>query len=300
MKNIFIIILFTISFLCKFSLAQSQKDTVLNKNKLLAFSAVTFVSYTGTMVGLNQLWYKNYAHSDFHFFDDSEEWLQMDKFGHTFSSYYLSNILSKGFTWSGMKRNNSVILGSGVAFLAMTSIEVFDGFSTKWGASWTDGAANLGGGILYAGQELLWKKQIVRLKFSFHQTGWAKYRTDALGENFPQQILKDYNGQTYWLSGNIHSLTGIEKMPKWLNIAVGYSGEVMLGGNNNDDVNKEFNISLPDRYRQYYFSLDADLSKIKVKSRFLKSIFKAVNCIKIPFPALVLEKQKLGFKPLYF
>ena len=26
-----------------------------------------------------------------------------------------------------------------------------------------------------------------------------------LGENFLEQILKDYNGQTYWLSANIHS-----------------------------------------------------------------------------------------------
>jgi hypothetical protein len=34
---------------------------------------------TGALVGLNQLWYADYARSDFHFINDNAEWLQMDK-----------------------------------------------------------------------------------------------------------------------------------------------------------------------------------------------------------------------------
>lgn len=302
MKKLHLTIVIYLLFSCtffQFSLAQSKQDSTFNKKKFLLVSGSNLVVYSGTMLMLNQLWYSKYAHSSFHFFDDSKEWLQMDKAGHGFSSYYLSSIFINEFSWSGMKRNNSVLWGSGIAFAAMTSIEVFDGFSSKWGASWTDAAANLGGCVLYSGQELLWKKQIARIKFSYHSTQWPKYRPDALGENELQSILKDYNGQTYWLSLNLHSISGIKQIPAWLNIAFGYSGEAMCGANNNDNVTGNYPPA-PNRFRQYYFSLDADLSSIKTKSKILKSVFRAINCIKIPFPALQFENQKFALKPMYF
>ncbi|MBI5538565.1 MAG: DUF2279 domain-containing protein [Bacteroidia bacterium] len=264
------------------------------------FSGVTAVTYTGTMLMLNELWYKNYSHSSFHFFNDSKEWLQMDKSGHAYSTYYLSSALISGFEWSGFRHNKSVVIGSGIAFIAMSGIEVFDGYSSKWGASLSDLSANFGGSVLYASQELLFKKQICRLKFSYHPTNWPVYRPDALGENDFQSVIKDYNGQTYWLSCNLKSITGINKMPGWLNISLGYSGESMLGGNDNNDITIEAVIPPPDRYCQYYLSLDADLTQIKVKSKVLKSVFKALNCLKVPFPALVYEQNKLKFSSLYF
>jgi len=299
-KTIILNALLLISILCNSLFTFSQNDTVLNKKRFFLFSGITATTYIGTMLILNELWYKNYSHSSFHFFDDSQEWLQMDKAGHVFSSYYLSSILIKGFNWSKMNHNKSVILGTGVSFVAMMSIEVFDGFSSKWGASWTDAAANISGNLLYAGQELLWKKQICRLKFSYHPTDWTHYRPDALGKTDLQSVLKDYNGQTYWLSCNMRSISGIKKIPGWLNIAFGYGGEAMLGGKNNFESTYNFEPPFPVRYRQYYFSLDADLTRIKVKSKLLRSIFKAVNCLKIPFPALVLEQKHFGVKSVYF
>ncbi len=280
--------------------SQNISDSIHSKRFYL-FTGATLTGYSATMFSLNQLWYKNYSHSSFHFFDDSGEWLQMDKAGHGFSSYYLSNMLSKGFSWTGMNRKSSVLWGTGIAFVAMSSIEIFDGYSSKWGASWTDVSANLCGGLLFASQELAFKKQVFRLKFSFHPSGWATYRPDALGDNVIQQIVKDYNGQTYWLSGNMKSITGFKGIPAWLNISIGYSGEEMLGGNDNLDVSWEFaQGQTPVRYRQYYLSLDADLTRLKVKNRLVKGLLSIFNSIKIPFPALVYEKNKLKINPLYF
>jgi hypothetical protein len=57
----------------------------------------------------------------------------------------------------------------------------------------------------------------------------------------------------------------------------------------------------PARYRQFYLSMDVDLTRIKTKSKVLKGIFSVVNFIKIPFPAL--EYNSLGqvkFHFLYF
>ena len=37
-----------------------------------------------TLLGLNELWYADYQRSKFHTINDNNEWLQMDKLGHTF------------------------------------------------------------------------------------------------------------------------------------------------------------------------------------------------------------------------
>ena len=39
-------------------------------------------------------------------------------------------------------------------------------------------------------------------------------------------------------------------------------------------------------YRQFYLSLDVDLTKIETKSHFLKTLFSVFNTIKIPAPTL--------------
>jgi hypothetical protein len=85
----------------------------------------------------------------------------------------------------------------------------------------------------------------------------------------------------------MHSFTPKSKVPKWLNVAVGYGAEGMITG---DDafVNTIF---LPEsqRYRQFYLSLDVDLTKIETKSHFLKTILTICNTIKIPAPTFEIK-----------
>ena len=52
-----------------------------------------------------------------------------------------------------------------------------------------------------------------------------------------QQVLKDYNGQTYWLSANIWSFNKESNFPRWLNVAFGYGADGMLYGENNPTNN---------------------------------------------------------------
>jgi len=248
------------------------------------------------MYGLYNLWYTEYPKSKFHFFDDSGEWLQMDKFGHAYSSYYLSSLVSGGLKWSGLKKNKAVLIGATASFATMTSIEVFDGFSTEWGASITDMVANFSGSALFACQELFFEKQIFRLKFSYYPTTYPSYSPNLLGKNNTEQILKDYNGQTYWLSANLKDITKQKFLPNWLNVAVGYSASGMIRGNVND-FSGIYNFK---RYRQYYFSLDADLSKIKTKNKILRSVLRTFNCLKIPFPAINFQQNKFKLKGFYF
>lgn len=262
------------------------------------------ILYSSSMVGLNYLWYKDYEHSSFHFFDDSKEWLQVDKAGHFYTSYYFNKILSSGFKWSGVKDENAVLFGSGMSFVFISTIEVFDGFSEKWGASWSDMAANTGGIILYSIQEKVWNEQRLVPKFSFSQSRYAQYRPDALGNNFIENLIKDYNGQTYWLSCNINSFAKIDGFPDWLNIAFGYGADGMLGGmdNNIDNYDNcgDNLIYYVKRNRQYYFSLDIDLTKIKTKRKGLKFCFEMLNSLKIPFSAIEINQNSTRFHPLFF
>ena len=266
-----------------------KPSDTLNKNRLKTVILSETILGSVTLVGLNQVWYADYPKSDFHFINDNAEWLQMDKAGHVFSSYHLGSFGAKALKWSGCNRKSQLLYGATLGLAFLTIVEVFDGYSAEWGASWGDVAANVSGTALFVSQELLWKEQRIVPKFSFHTTPYASARPNILGNSISEQILKDYNGQTYWLSANIYSFAKSSKIPKWLNLAIGYGADGMITGND-ALVNTIF---LPEskRYRQFYLSLDVDLTKIKTKSHFVKTILTIFNTIKIPAPTFEIREN---------
>lgn len=281
--------LFFFLFVSVFSQAQSdinnflKPSDTLNKPRRTGVYIGESVALSATLIGLNQLWYKDYPKSSFHFINDNKQWLQMDKLGHMYSTYHLGRVGSEMLQWSGASKKEQLIYGSTLGLGFLTVVEVFDGFSQEWGASSGDIIANVSGTALYVSQELLWKEQRITPKFSFHQTKFSSQRSETLGTSLNEQILKDYNGQTYWLSFNIHSFTKDKFVPKWLNLAIGYGGEGMLYGKDAEAIE---NGIIQNSYRQFYLSLDVDLMKITTKSHFLKTIFSVFNTIKIPAPTL--------------
>lgn len=293
----FWIIPYTIYSQSKFESFLTPSDT-LNKSRRNAVVITEASLATLTLVGLDQLWYNDFERSKFRTINDNSEWLQMDKLGHVMTAYYVGNLGAEVLNWSGVRKKDQLIYGSTLGFAFLTAVEVFDGFSQEWGFSWGDMAANAAGTGLFVGQELLWDEQRIIMKYSFHQTRFAEQRPDKLGENLLQEMLKDYNGQTYWLSANMQSFFKTSKLPKWLNLAVGYGADGMLTGNNEPD-----SILFPNqnRIRQYYLSLDVDLTRIQTNSRFLKTVFQIFNFIKIPAPTLELNSAgKLKLHTVYF
>lgn len=253
----------------------------------------------GTLLALSEAWYKDHKKSDFHLYNDNIEWLQMDKAGHAFSAYQLSRASSELLQWSGVTKKQSVLYGSASAIAFLSFVEVLDGFSSEWGFSYGDMIANFSGSIFYATQEFLWDEQRIFIKYSFHTTPYASRRPNVLGNTLQEQILKDYNGQTYWLSFNIHSFFKESKIPKWINIALGYGAEGMITGQE-ELVNMIF-LPEKERYRQYYISLDIDLTKIKTQSHFLSTLFSVINTIKIPAPTFEFTSNgKSKFHLIYF
>lgn len=282
--------------------SQSKFNSVLKPSDSLNISRRNTVVITqtalasATLIGLNQLWYADYPRANFKTLNDSGEWLQMDKMGHVFSSYQLGRLGANNLNWAGVGKKDQLLYGATLGFGFLTIVEIMDGFSEEWGFSWTDMAANASGTGLYVGQELLWNEQRMVLKYSFHRTQYAKQRPNKLGNGFSEEFLKDYNGQTYWLSANINSFLKTDTIPNWLNVAFGYGAEGMLTGEANDPLFLNQN-----RRRQFYLSLDVDLTRIKTNSNVLKTIFDVFNVIKVPFPALELNnKGHVKWHYIYF
>ncbi len=283
------------------TLLTDSTATVVNKKRLTILLAGGTAVYSGTMFGLYQLWYKNYPQSSFHFINDNNEWLQLDKCGHATTAYYLGMVGYESFRWAGVDKRKSAWYGGSLGFVYLTVIEILDGFSAEWGASGGDLLANTFGSASFISQQLIWDEQRLQIKWSVHLTDYAQYHPDLLGSTFLERAIKDYNGETFWISGNIHSFLNKEsRFPKWLNVAAGYGGEGMTGaGSNPLEID---GVPLPyfERYRQFYFAPDIDLSKIKTQSQTLNLLLKYLGIFKFPLPTLEFSKKGVKFHPLYF
>lgn len=251
-------------------------------------------AYTISLVALNQLWYADYPKSNFHFINDNGEWLQMDKMGHLTSSYYTGVAGIKAYEWTGMSRKNAIWYGGMTGSFFLTIIEILDGYSAEWGASSGDLIANTTGSLLAIGQALKWNEQRIQLKYSYSPTKWAAKNSEQLGGNHLERALKDYNGQTYWISFNMMSLLNIEKQgfPNWLNLAIGYSG---------DNMTHPYHVENDDkRKRQYLLSLDVDLTRIKTKNKTLNFVLHTFGFLKFPIPTFEFSNGNVFFHPIYY
>jgi hypothetical protein len=290
-----LLFLFTINSYAQANTELSDSNKI-NNTRLKGVIITESALFAASMTGLYVLWYKDYPMNGFHLINDNREWQQMDKMGHATTSYYFGKIGYEALKWSGVKENKAIWYGGLYGSAYLLTIEILDGFSTEWGFSLGDFSSNTLGSALFISQQLAWHEQRIMLKYSTHTTDYAKYRPDLLGSNLPQRIIKDYNGSTFWLSGNIYSfLPKSSGFPKWLNLAIGYGAEGMIGGHSNPLVYKGNTMPSFVRYRQFYLSLDIDLTRIPTKSKTLDLIFDLIGFIKIPLPTLEYN-TKDGFK----
>ncbi len=271
---------------------QDTSDTVFSMQRFAWSTASVGTASIGSIYGLSKLWYSQEDQGSFHLFNDAKNWMQMDKLGHSLSCYHVTRGLDALFSWTGLKKRKSLLLASGISLGYFTTIEILDGFSESWGFSLSDMGFNAIGVGLYVFQEHYFKSQVFKPKFSFHQTRFAEQRPEVLGKNFIESLLKDYNGQTYWLSFS-PNLIGVQKWPDWLMLSFGHSIRGRLKG----DATSYQGIT---SHRELLLSLDVDLSKIKVKSKLLKGLFEALNTLKVPFPTLIYANGRLNARPLYF
>lgn len=288
----------------KFSITPEQ-----NKKRIWFITAVNVAGYGSSLILFSNAWYKNYPRTSFHVFNDSKEWLQVDKAGHAWAAYNTGQASAAMWRWAGLSPKKSALIGglSGAGYL--TVIEFLDAHSSQWGWSWSDIGANFFGSGLFMGQELLWSEQRIQYKFSFHTKKYGEPQLDQraddlFGKSWYERMLKDYNAQSYWLSANIKSFFPKTNLPGWLNIAVGYGADGMFGGFENKWTDKSGNdVTRHDipRNRQFYIAPDIDFTKIRTNKKWLRTTFSFLNAFKCPAPALMIDsKGKFRAYAIYF
>lgn len=273
----------------------------VNKVKLYTFLG-TGAAFTGAGIkSIHYIWYRDKERVPFHFYRDAAGYLQIDKFGHAYGAYMESYI---GYHWlraAGISRNKSLIFGGGLGFLLQAPIEVFDGMYEGWGFSWSDMAANAAGAGVVIGNELLFKEQLVKYKFSFYPSQYRELAHGYLGDTPLESLLLDYNAHTYWLSMPANRLFLKDKLPGYFSISLGYSANGMFGEFENKKTYRGLSIPETSRYRQFLLSADIDWTRIPTRSKFLKTLFKGMFFIKLPFPALEVNSMgKLKLHGVYY
>lgn len=293
---------FTLFF--AFLISEASNDSLNPKpaiNRKLIVGGTSAVLGLGSLLYLNQAWYADNRTGDFHFFNDNNEWLQVDKVGHMFTTYQTGRLMMEAFDWAGYSKKQKLFVGGALGLYYMTVVECMDGFSEGWGFSWGDEFANVLGSAMAISQEAAWGEQRVQLKFFYSNSGLAQYNAELLGDKAYTRPLKDYNGQSYWLSISPATFfKGKTMFPKWLSISFGYGAHGMIGAEENPTlVDASGNPIVYERYRRYYFSFDLDLKQIKVKSKFLGALFSALNVIKFPCPTLEYSQGSFKIHTFY-
>jgi len=279
-----------------------------NKKRIIGITVGTVGAYTLAMVGVGNSWYAKEPLTKFHWFADEKEWLQIDKTGHFFEPYFMTTYGYEMLRWSGMKNTPAALTAGAFGFISMAAIEIPDGLTQKYGASWSDIAFDFGGAAFATAQYLIWKEQRIRTKFSFELVNYPRGElrdraNDLYGSSFLERILKDYNGTNMWLSFNLYSFNHSIK-PKWLNIAFGYAAGNLYGGFENTWTDKNgvyHDRSDLKRYRRFFISLDADFTKFNAHTHAGKVILGVLNVFKLPAPAIEFNTLgKVVFHPFYF
>lgn len=289
----------------------------MNKTRQIINVGGQSVLTVSTLGALQFAWYQDYQNVGFHFFNDWKGWMQMDKVGHSATAYQISSYLYRINRWTGAKERPSLIWAAGMGYGYQMAVEVMDGFSDGWGFSLYDLGFNTIGTGAFIAQQLTWHQQPIKLKYSFWPSGLDQMndfgtnfreveRAQSLfGKGLHEQWLKDYNGQTYWVSCNLWTLLGKpDRFPKWLSVSGGYSVNGVLGAESNlwaiNDEGDAFYLSSEVRERQFLFSLDIDLDNVELPASlvWLRPI---VGMIKFPFPALEFNSERgLVAHPIYF
>jgi hypothetical protein len=282
----------------------------LHKDRIIGLSTGLAATYTGAMIGLNYIWYKDSPRTKFHFFNDAKEWKQVDKLGHIHTAYFESAWAAQMLRWSGVDDKKASIYGALMGFTYQSSIEIFDGFSEKWGASWSDLGFNAIGSGLALTQNLLWNEQRIRTKYSFHQVTHQdaeleQRANDLYGAGKIERLIKDYNSLAIWVSVTpSRFMKNPRPQTSWLALSVGYAGANMYGGFENkweDEDGNEITRYDIEQYRRFFFSLDVDFEQIPAKKHGWKTLLRLMNIVKAPMPALeVNTRGEIIFHPMFY
>ncbi len=260
----------------------SQLPNQKNKINFIKFGAITGIT-AGTFVWLHNYqknsWWSG-QRGKFHFQNDWDYAMSADKTGHFFDGAFIQALYKGAFEWAGFSPTASVWMGAAFSIAYMTDVEIEDGFARDWGFSMGDQIFNVTGALYPVAQHYWEPLKSFNVKWSYFPS------EDLTSGKRNGAFLDDYNGQTMWLSMNVHDVLGKKAKsfwPDYLNIVTGY------GVNHYTEYDK--------RYADYYVGLDVNWEKIiPGKSKFMLWFKNVINHFRFfPLPVLRFNKDGVSY-----
>lgn len=210
--------------------------------------------------------------SHFHFENDFDYALNLDKFGHFAAGVMLGESFYEGYRWAGATEFQSYLFAGLSAMMTHIAIDVKDGYSPEWGFSVFDVLSGTLGGFYPMAERYIPIFKYIDLKWSYWINTRAYYDQSETGV-----FTDDYVNQTFWASFKPYRLlpaAARQYYPSWLAIAAGLS------------IDEKVFTKEPHPSREVYIALDYDLEAFRPQSRMARTIVKYLNYFKLPAPTI--------------
>lgn len=228
---------------------------------------------TGTAVHLYQqkAWWSN-QRSKFHFQDDWNYALGIDKIGHAYGAMLIQHGISAGLEAANLDAEKCVLYGSIAALSFQTFIEIEDGFGPQWGFS----PGDFYGDVFGCAYPVLQYYLPYFKNFMFKASYWPKdlNKTNPISGQ-KHIIVDDYHGQKFWLSLRMENLLPenvANVWPDFLMLAFGMGVKNLDGSGGGQ--------------RDFYIALDLDAEAIPLYGSFWQFIKNTLNYLHLPMPGM--------------
>ena len=245
--------------------------------KVGGLGALTLSSFGAAYIFVFSKGWWDDERSHFHFENDFEYSLNLDKLGHFAAGVILGETFYEGYRWAGLSEFQSYLFAGLSAMTTHIAIDVKDGYSPRWGFSVFDVLSGTLGGFLPMAERYVPVFKYVDLKWSYWINSDAYYDKND-GHVGDAVFTDDYVNQTFWASFKPYRMlpAGARKYyPSWLAFAAGIS------------VNEEtMDYHAKNRHREVYLALDYDLEAFRPQSRWARTLIKYLNYFKLPAPTI--------------
>lgn len=254
-----------------------QENHEFSALKLTGVASTTLIAYGAAywLVFDKGWWGEN--GNDFHFENDFDYALNLDKLGHFASGVALGEFFYEGYHWAGVSEFYSYLFAGLSAMSTHIAIDIKDGFAPSWGFSIFDVLSGSLGGFLPMAERYVPLFKYVDLKWSYWINTKVYYRQDHQASD--GIFTDDYVNQTYWASFKPYRMLPAAARayyPSWLAIAVGLSID--------EGVFIKHYEGTP--HREVYIALDYDLEAFRPQSRLARQFVRYLNYFKFPAPTV--------------
>ena len=272
---------------------QTLKNDSIKKGRIVIVSSSLVLALSGSYLYIENSWWSE-KQTAFHFDNGSDKVyaLNVDKAGHFIGGLQAAELFSQSMRWAGMNKKQALWFGATFGSGLQLAIEMKDAYAPYWGFSTLDLTIGSVGAFLPIAKYYSPTLRAFDVKLSYrkqHNTYWDLERQRGKTPN-KYAWQDDYVNQTYWLSVDLNHFN--EKIPEWLNIAIGFGldetqylnqNKTKMGGNN-----------------EWYIALDYDIPKMlkRWNSPKAKKIKHWLNYFHFPAPTIRIS-PKTEFYPLF-